>query len=183
MSDKIRLEDKYFSPFIRQEDILSAIKRMAKEIEKDLADKNPLFICILNGGFMFAAELMAELDDAYEICFAQYASYRGTESTGLLQEIMPPQISVKHRTVVILEDLIDSGLTLSHISDSYKRRGASEVKIAVLLHKPEAPKVIDIQPDYMGLSIDPAFIVGHGLDYNGKGRCYKDIYKILEEEL
>lgn len=181
MSKTIKLEDKCFSLYISDEKIQPEIKRVANEIKRDWGDKDPLFICILNGGFMFSSELMSELDDDFEICFAQYASYRGTKSTGLLQEIMPPQLSLEDRHVIILEDLIDSGLTISHVIDSYKRRGAASVKVAVLLHKPDAPKIVDIQPDYIGLEIGNEFIVGHGLDYNGRGRTFKDIYKIVEE--
>ncbi|MDO4790157.1 MAG: phosphoribosyltransferase family protein [Porphyromonas sp.] len=180
MPAQITLNDKSFSIYIHDSEIQPQIKRMAKEIVADMGDKNPLFICILNGSFMFTSELMREIDSDYQLCFAQYSSYSGTRSTGAIKEIMEPQISVEGRHVIILEDLIDSGLTLDHIRALYRSRGAKEVKLAVLLHKPDAPKVVDVKPDYLGLEIPPDFIVGHGLDYDGRGRLYKDIYKLIE---
>ena len=179
MSHIIQVSDKQFELYLKESLILPEIKRVAKEIVSDLGDKDPLFVCILNGAFMFAAELMKELCDCYELTFAKYSSYKGLYSTGELTEEVPPQLSVEGRTVVILEDLIDTGFTLSRVIELYKSRGAKDVKVAVMLSKPDVPKVVDVKPDYVGLEIPNDFIVGHGLDYNGRGRMFPDIYKVI----
>lgn len=179
--NNIKIEGLTFAPYILEEKIEPEIKRIAREIEADLGDKDPLFICILNGAFMFASDLIKELGRPYELSFAKYSSYEGTASTGVLREIMKPQADVKGRVVVILEDLIDTGFTLNKIVAQYKNEGALDVKIAVMLSKPEAHKESPIVPDYVGLEIANDFIVGRGLDYNGRGRMLRDIYIKVNE--
>ena len=176
--EDIRLGDRDFQLYLSEEQLLPEIERMAAEIIRDLGDKDPLFICILNGAFMFSTELFKAINREYELAFAKYSSYQGMSSSGHLTEEIPPQVSLEGRTVVILEDLVDTGFTLSRVVDLYKERGAKDIKIAVMLSKPNAPKVVNIIPDYIGLEIPNDFIVGHGLDYNGKGRFYKDIYVV-----
>lgn len=178
--DRIRLKDKEFELFITESEILNAVSLMAKQIKADVGDKNPLFVAILNGAFMFAADLMRALDDAYEITFARYASYQGLGSTGKIDEIMPVQVDLRGRTVVLLEDVIDTGFTMNLVMNKFKEQGAADVRLATMLFKPDALKC-KITPDYVGLPIPVEFIVGHGLDYDEKGRAYKDIYKIVSE--
>ena len=175
--EKIRLRDKTFKLFIPEAAIGEAIARMAAEIKRDIAGKDVLFVCILNGAFMFASELLAEMDDAYEVSFARYSSYAGTSSTHELKEIMPIKENVRGRTVVLLEDIIDTGFTMQGVLARLKELGAAEVKLATMLFKPESLQC-ELKPDYVGIRIPPAFIVGHGLDYDGLGRAYRDIYVI-----
>lgn len=175
--DTIRLKDKKFKRFIPEAKIKDAVSRIATEIKVDIVGKDTLFVCILNGAFMFAAEVMAALDDNYEITFARYSSYEGTDSTGILQEVMPIRESVAGRTVILLEDIIDTGFTMYHLREKLAKAGAKEVKLATLLFKPEALRC-ELKPDYVGLRIPPAFIVGHGLDYDGLGRAFRDIYVV-----
>ena len=176
---RIHLRDKDFELFITDAEIQAAVERMAQQIVLDMAGKRPLFVGILNGAFMFVADLMRALNGAYELTFARYSSYAGTSSTGVLQEVMPISVDVKGRTIILLEDIIDTGFTMSQVMAKLREQGAEEVRLATMLFKPESLKV-DLKPDYVGLQIPPAFIVGHGLDYDGLGRAYRDIYVIDE---
>lgn len=180
--DKIQLKDKKFKLFIPQESIAKAVAQVARQIEHDIKqqeNREVLFVCILNGAFMFASELMSELNESYEITFARYASYAGTNSTGVLQEIMPIRENIQGKTLILLEDIIDTGFTMKHVIAKLKEQGVAEVKLATMLFKPESLRC-DLKPDYVGIQIPPAFIVGHGLDYDGMGRAYRDIYVIDE---
>ncbi len=177
--DTIRIKDKVFEPFISQEEITSVIAKMAEQIKADVEGKNPLFVCILNGAFMFATELVYAMNVPYEITFARYASYQGTSSTGNLREILPIQEDIRGRTVVLLEDIVDSGFTMQNVIKRLYELEAGEVRLATLLLKPDALRC-ELKPDYVGFRIPNDFIVGHGLDYDQEGRCYRDIYKIRE---
>ena len=177
--DRIRLRDKEFELFIPEEEIKEAIARVAGRIRADVKDARPLFVGILNGAFMFAAELMRQLDEPYEITFARYSSYKGTRTTGIVREIMPVQADVKGRTLVLIEDIIDTGFTMQYVMDKLRKDGAADVNLATLLFKPDSLKCALI-PDYFGIRIQNDFIVGYGLDYDEMGRGYKDIYKIID---
>lgn len=176
--NKIRLKDKEFELFISEQEILTAISCMAKQIKEEIKDCNPLFVCILNGAFMFSAELMRELDGPYEITFARYSSYVGTSTSGKIKEITPVRADIQGRTVILLEDIIDTGLTVQFVMNRLKQEGAADVKLATMLFKP-ASLLCQVKPDYVGLEIPSDFIVGHGLDFEEQGRAYKDIYKIV----
>ena len=176
---RIHLRDKEFELFITDAEIQAAVERMAQQIASDMTGKRPLFVGILNGAFMFVADLMRVLDGDYELTFARYSSYAGTSSTGVLQEIMPISVDVKGRTIILLEDIIDTGFTMSRVMEKLREQGAEDVRLATMLFKPESLKV-DLTPDYVGLRIPPAFIVGHGLDYDEMGRSYRDIYQVVE---
>lgn len=178
--DRIRLKDKEFELFIPEQRITDAVDRMAEEIKKDIEGQNPLFVGILNGAFIFAGELMKSLNGPYEITFARYSSYEGTATTGKIKEITPIRADYEGRTVILLEDIIDTGLTMQYVKNKLMRRGAGDVKLATLLYKPDS-LVCDLTPDYVGLEIPPVFIVGHGLDYDELGRSYKDIYKLVDK--
>jgi hypoxanthine phosphoribosyltransferase len=177
---RIKLWDKEFEISLPFEEIQSAIRKMAVQMKTDLEGKSALFVCILNGSFMFAADLMKELElsDA-EISFLKLASYSGTSSTGEIRELIGLNENIKDRTVVVLEDIVDSGHTIADVMAQITERGAKEVRVATLLFKPDALK-IKIQLDYVGLEIPNDFIVGYGLDYDRRGRNLKDIYTLVK---
>ena len=177
--DKILLKDKEFSLFIPDMELQAAIARMADRIKADVAGNNPLFVGILNGAFMFTADLMREMDASYEVTFARYSSYQGISSTCHVKEIMPVQADVRGRMVILLEDVIDTGYTMNYVVRKLRDEGAADVRVATMLFKPASLRC-DLRPDYIGLRIPDDFIVGHGLDYDGLGRSYRDIYKLVE---
>lgn len=176
----IRLKDKTFELFIREEEILQSITTMAARIKADMEGIQPLFISILKGAYMFTGELMRAYDGDCEITFGRFSSYQGTSSQGVIKELVPVLEDVTGRTVILIEDIVDTGLTMKYVIEQLKRKGAADVRIATLLFKPDS-LVCDLKPDYIGISIPSVFIVGHGLDYDEAGRCYKDIYKLKEE--
>ncbi|MEG1616354.1 MAG: hypoxanthine phosphoribosyltransferase [Bacteroidales bacterium] len=175
----IQVKDKLFKPFISSEEIQKAICKIADEINRDLAGKNPLFICVLNGAFMFASDLYKEINIDSEITFMRMKSYDGMSTTGHVKSITGLLEDVEGRTVVVIEDIVDTGYTMKSIIEQLQEKGAGEVRIATLLYKPEALKV-DLKLDYVALEIPNAFIVGYGLDYDELGRNLKDIYVIAE---
>lgn len=173
----VKIKDKEFEIFIPEATIGEAINKIAVQINKELDGKDPLFVCVLNGSFMFAAELMKKLTIPCEISFVRMASYQGTSSTGKIKEVYGLEEKITDRTVVIIEDIVDTGHTMSLILEQLSIQKPKELKIATLLFKPEALKSpIDI--DYVALEIPNDFIVGFGLDYDGYGRNLADIYKI-----
>jgi len=176
---RIQLLDKEFGLSIPASDIKKAIWTMADKINKDLKDKNPLMVCILNGSFMFSADLMKLVEFPCQISFVKLASYEGLGSTGKVKELIGFNEELKGRTVVLLEDIVDTGVTVENSVKQMLATGASEVIVATLLFKPDACKR-DIKLDYVGLEIPNDFIVGYGLDYNGYGRNLPDIYSVIE---
>jgi hypoxanthine phosphoribosyltransferase len=180
MVKNVTILDKQFRIFIPYERIRSAIETMADKMNADLAGKNPLFVCILNGSFMFAAELYKRIEIIEsEITFVKLASYHGTQTTGEVKQLIGINETVKGRTVVILEDIVDTGITIDHILKQLVSFEPAEIKIATLLLKPEA-LVKPVQLDYIGLEIPNDFIVGYGLDYNGQARNLIDIYTLIK---
>lgn len=179
MNKTIRLKDKDFALYIPEQDIVNAITRMADNIGHDIAGKNPLFVGILNGAYMFVAELMSKLSPDYELTFAAYSSYHGTKPDEIIQETLPVRGEIRNRPVILLEDIIDTGLTMQHITQKLYHAGADDVRIATMLFKPNALKC-NLTPDYVGMEVDNDFLVGFGLDYDGLGRSSRDIYKIIQ---
>jgi hypoxanthine phosphoribosyltransferase len=177
----IQLKDKKFELFIPEKDIQAAICRMAEQIRKDTENNNPLFVGILNGAFMFIADLMQRLNGPYELTFARYSSYKGAATSGVIHEIMPIKSSIRERSLILLEDIIDTGFTMHHLMDKLKKEGARDVKLATMLFKPGALQYNDVSPDYVGLTIPDDFIVGYGLDYDELGRAYRDIYRLVKD--
>ena len=177
----VTILDKEFELFIPYEKIRSIVEEMAEQMNQDLKGKNPLFLCILNGSFMFAAEIFKRISllDA-EISFIKLASYAGTNSTGSVKELIGLNEDLTGRTIVVLEDIVDSGITIAKTIEQIKSKNPLEIKIASLILKPEALKV-KVQLDYIGIEIPNDFIVGYGLDYNGRGRNLIDIYKVIEK--
>lgn len=173
----IRLHDKQFVPFIEEKQILEASHNLALQIRRDMDGKRPLFIVVLNGAFLFAADLFRFYEDDAEITFLRVSSYHGTSSSGQVKQLMEIQEDVNGRDIVLVEDIIDSGLTIRFVTDSLKSKGAASVKIATLLFKPEAYRET-LPVDYIGFRVANDFLVGYGLDYDGLGRNLRAIYKL-----
>lgn len=176
--ENVKIKDKEFALFIPEKKILEQIDRVAQEINRDLAGKNPLFVCVLNGAFMFAADLMKKVSIPSEISFVKLSSYKGTTSTGKLKELIGLQEDIEGRSVVIVEDIVDTGHTMVSVIEQLKQKYPSEVRVATLLYKPNALKV-ELKLDYVAMEIPNDFILGYGLDYDGYGRNLADIYKII----
>lgn len=174
----ITINDKQFELLIEQEVIENEIKRVAERINIELKDKKPLFIAVLNGAFMFAGELMKQVNILSEITFVRLASYQGTSSSQNVKTILGLNESIKGRTIVIIEDIVDSGNTMAALIDELTDLDPADIRIATLLYKPAAMKK-KLHLDYVALEIPNDFIVGYGLDYDGFGRNLKDIYKVI----
>ncbi|TRX72252.1 hypoxanthine phosphoribosyltransferase [Carboxylicivirga sp. M1479] len=177
--NRVKILDREFDLSIPEEKLLKAVDQVAERINKDLDGKNPLMICVLNGSFMFASDLMKRLTIACEISFVKLSSYSGTGSTGTVKEIIGLNQDIKDRTVVLLEDIVDTGLTIINTVEQVKQMGPADVRVATMLFKPDACKR-DVKLDYVGMDIPNDFIVGYGLDYDGYGRNLKDIYTVVE---
>ncbi len=177
----IKLHDKYFKPFISAKEIDGAIQRLATEIAKDIGDEIPVFVGILNGSFMVVSDFVKKYPKPCEVTFIKLASYEGVKSTEDIQRLIGLTQDLTGRTVVILEDIIDTGNTLHEVHRIFKNEAVKSLKIATLFYKPEAYKK-DFKLHYVGIEIPNKFIVGYGLDYNGLGRNLTDIYKIKETQ-
>lgn len=175
----IHIKDKDFKVSIPEEEILKQVDRVATEINRDLAGKNPLFLAVLNGSFMFASDLMKRITIPCEISFVKLASYQGVTSTGVVRDVIGINENLTGRTIVIVEDIIESGTTMLHMLETLGTYSPESVHIATLLVKPEKLKV-DLDIKYAAMNIPNDFIVGYGLDYDGFGRNYKDIYTVVD---
>lgn len=175
----IKVHDKEFVPFISSNTIQHKIKDLAGQLSQDYRNKRPLFIAILNGAFIFASDLFKQLDIEAEICFIKLASYKGTKSTGHVVTAIGLDTDIKGRHVIILEDIIDTGKTLYEFLPQINNQQPASVKIAALLHKPEATKY-QFPIDYTCFSIPNKFVLGYGLDYDGLGRNINEIYQLHE---
>ena len=177
----IQVNGKKFQPYLTAEEIYKQIKRLGAAINKDYKDKRPLFIAILNGSFMFASDLFKELSIDAEICFIKLASYKGTRSTGHVVTSIGLDESLKDKHVVIIEDIVDTGKTLSEFMPQLADHQPASLKIAALLHKPDA-LVYPLTIDYLGFSVPNKFLLGYGLDFDGLGRNLKEIYQLIGDE-
>lgn len=173
----VQVHDKNFDPFLSAEAIQASVKKLAKELDTDYAGKTPLFIAILNGSFIFAADLFKYLQIPAEISFIKLASYKGTTSTGHVITSIGLDAEIKDRHIIILEDIIDTGKTMHQFLPQIMNMQPASLKIAVLLHKPEAT-VHNIPVDYCCFTIPDKFVVGYGLDYDGQGRNLDAIYQL-----
>ena len=180
LAKTIQIKDKKFSLSIPEHEIQKAVLQVAHQITVDYTGKTPLFIVVLNGAFMFAADLMKEIDFPCEISFVKFSSYRGTTSSGMLNETAGLNQSVEGRDVIIVEDIVDTGITIEGVINSLKAQGTKSIAVAAFLQKPEALQR-EVTIDYVALKIPNNFIVGYGLDYDGYGRNLKDIYTVVNE--
>lgn len=173
----MRIKDKDFVPFLSSEDISQKVKALAKQLDKDYINKKPLFIAILNGSFIFAADLFKEIKMPCEISFMKLSSYEEMASTGNVKELIGLNENVFQRDVVIIEDIVDTGHTMKNILDQFNDRGVNSVEVVSLLIKPEALQN-DISITYVGFEIPNKFVVGYGLDYDGFGRNINAILQL-----
>ena len=174
----LKVHDKEFIPYITSKEIEEQVARVAKEINKDYQGKKPLFIAILNGAFIFAADLFKQINVEAEICFIKLASYKGVKSTGKVITAIGLDAELFNRDVIIVEDIVDTGKTLSQFLPQLEHQHPASLKVASLLHKPSAT-VHSIKIDYLGFTIPDKFVLGYGLDYDGLGRNVKEIYQLV----
>ncbi|MCI6160678.1 MAG: hypoxanthine phosphoribosyltransferase [Prevotellaceae bacterium] len=175
----IKIKDKTFRTSIPEDEILERVKAVADRLNKDMEGKNPLFIAVLNGSFMFAADLMRMVTVPCEISFVKLASYQGTTSTGRITEVIGMNEDISGRTVVIVEDIVDTGLTMKRMLETLGTRNPESIHICTLLVKPEKLSV-DLKIEYAAMEIPNDFIVGYGLDYDQQGRNLRDIYTVMD---
>lgn len=175
----VKIKDKAFKTFIPEKEILEHVKVVADRINEDMKDKNPLFLAVLNGSFIFAADLMRMITIPCQISFVKLASYQGTTSTGKITEVIGINEDLAGRNVIIVEDIVDTGLTMKRMVETLGTRHPESIHICTLLVKPEKLQV-DLDIEYAAMSIPNDFIVGYGLDYDQEGRGLRDIYSIVK---
>jgi hypoxanthine phosphoribosyltransferase len=174
---QIKVHDKTFETYLSEDTIQARIKELAENINKDYAGKRPLFVAILNGSFMFASDLFKYLSIEAEICFIKLASYKGMKSSGKVVTTIGLDDDLFGKDVIIVEDIVDTGKTLHKFLPKLLHQQPASLKIAALLHKPEATEY-PLTLNYIGFSIPNKFVVGYGLDYDGLGRNLKEIYQL-----
>ena len=173
----IKIKDKEFVPMISEAEIKERVKAVAQQISKDMEGKNPLLLAVLNGSFVFAADLMREITIPCEISFVKLASYQGTTSTGKVKEVIGINEDLSGRSIIIVEDIVESGLTMKRMIESIGTRNPESVNICTLLLKPDRLKT-DLDIKYVAFSIPNDFILGYGLDYDQQARGLRDIYTL-----
>ena len=177
----VQLKDKEFEVYISHQDLSVRIQALASQINQQYEGRCPLFVAILNGAFMFAAHLLQHVSIPCEITFIKVASYEALHSTGKITELLGLKEDISGRDVIILEDIVDSGLTMEGIVSSIKSQNPRSIQVATLLFKPQALKAA-VELHYVGFEIPNAFVVGFGLDYDGLGRNLQDLYVLKEKE-
>lgn len=175
----IQIHDNFFEIYIEENEVQDAVQQVAQQINLNYFSKDVLLVCVLNGSFMFTADLMKNLTVRSEVTFVKYKSYEGTESTGEVKEIMGIQVPIKDKEIIIVEDIVDTGQTLSHIYKVLQKHQPKSIKTATLLYKPKAYKGT-LPIDYVGKEIPNDFVVGYGLDYDEQGRHLPAIYKLKD---
>lgn len=176
----VKIHDKTFKISYTEEEILKHVKVVADRINKDMEGKNPLFLAVLNGSFIFAADLMRMITIPCEISFVKLASYQGTMSTGRIKEVIGINEDISGRDIIIVEDIVESGLTMKRMMESLGTRNPASIHICTLLLKPEK-LTVDLDVEYVAMEIPNDFIVGYGLDYDQQGRNLREIYTLVEE--
>ena len=177
---RVKIKDKTFETSMTEAEIKQRVKELAQQMSCDLEGKNPLFLAVLNGAFIFAADLMREMTIPCEISFVKLASYQGTTSTGTIHEVIGINEDLSGRAVVIVEDIVESGLTIKRMMEQIGTRHPASVQVCTLFFKPEQLKE-DLKLDYVAFSIPNDFILGYGLDYDQQGRGLKDLYTLVTE--
>ena len=178
---QIKVKDKTFQVSIPAETIAHEVTHVAAEINRDFAGREPIFMPVLNGSFIFAADLLRQVDLPCKVCFIKLASYQGMQSTGEIREVIGLAEDITGRDVIIVEDIIDSGITMAHMLETLQNHNPASISVCSLLVKPDALKVA-IPIHYRAMDIPNDFIVGYGLDYDGFGRNTKDIYTLIPSE-
>lgn len=182
MNEILTVNGLRFKPFLRVDTIQEQVRRVAAEIRNDYEGKSPIFLCVLNGAFVFAADLYRELAMTNsKIQFVKYSSYEGTNTTGEVKQVIGLSENVEGKDIVIIEDIVDTGLTAVKMIDDLRKLNPASIRFATLLHKQESSKT-GFVPDYIAFSIPPLFVVGYGLDLDGKARNLPEIYINCDEE-
>jgi hypoxanthine phosphoribosyltransferase len=171
--------NRVFKPFIPEADILKRVKEIGTDISRDYADKDPLFLILLNGAFLFAADLIKEVRVPCQVSFIKLSSYSGTESTGNVCQLIGLSENLKDRHVILVDDIVDTGLTMTKVIDSVSKEGPASLAVTSLLLKPDSFQG-GFEVHYVGFSIPDRFVVGYGLDYDGYGRNLRDIFQIAD---
>lgn len=179
MNSEVTVLDKTFVPYLSAADIAGQVARLGQTISAEYAGKNPLFIAILNGSFMFASDLFKHISIPSEICFIKLASYKGTKSTGHVVTAIGLDLAVQGRDVIVIEDIVDTGKTLAAFLPELELQRPASLAICALLHKPEATQY-PLNLTHVGFSIPNRFVVGYGLDYDGFGRNLPEIYQLKD---
>ncbi len=177
--NSIIIKDKTFIPFIEEESLLDAVKKVAQQINKDYEGKQPVFLGVLNGSFMFFSDLLKSIDLSSTVSFVKLASYEGTNSKGVVNELIGLSEDISGKDIIIVEDIVDTGNTSEKLFQILGKKNPNSIKIATLLYKPEAYKKSH-PVDYVGLEIPNAFVLGYGLDYDGLGRNLNSIFVLKE---
>lgn len=180
LQDEVIVHDKHFRIKITSEEIQQRVRELAERISDDYRDKNPLFIGVLTGAAIFTVDLIMNIPYNCELSFLRVNSYLGTDSTGMVNSVIGLKEDITNRHVLIVEDIIDTGITAGHLIDDLRQKNPASLKIATALFKPKALKR-NLTPDYVGFEVEPEFVIGYGLDYNGHGRNLKDIYVLKQE--
>ena len=176
--EKVKIHDKEFRVSITAAEIQSRIAALGKQLSREMDGKKPMFVAVLNGSFLFAADLLKNVSCECEITFVRVSSYAGTQSTGTVRNLVGLNEKIEGRTVILVEDIVDSGDTVVYLLNELKKEHPKEIKIASLLLKPKALKH-EIHVDYKGFEVPNDFLVGYGLDYDGIGRNLNDIYTLI----
>lgn len=175
----MQIRDRHFEIFISEEKIKKRVSEIADQVNKDYIIKKPLFLSILNGAFIFTADLFREISIPSEVSFIKLRSYRKMESSGKIKELLGLEHNIFNRNIIIIEDVVDTGKTLNHVLEEFNNLGTKSIEILTLLYKPEV-NIYPVPLKYVGFEIPDKFVVGYGLDYDEHGRNLKDIYKLVE---
>lgn len=175
---KVEIEDKVFQLMLEYDQIKKRTRLLGIQLNLEYENKVPLFIGVLNGSFLFMADLLKEVDISCEVAFIRVASYEGESSTGTVREVIGLDVDLKDRDIILVEDIVDTGLTLNYILETVKKHEPASVKVCTLLYKPSAMTHEIEDMSYVGFEIPNEFVVGYGLDYKGLGRNLKDIYRV-----
>ena len=177
----IEVNGRVFDEYVSAQKIAECVKKVAERINTDYAGKKPLFICVLNGAFMYASDLFKQIELPTEITFVRLKSYEGTATTGDVKILNPLTVDVKDRDVIVIEDIVDTGLTMHGFVKYLKEQGTNSVEITSFLFKPEALRYADAEPKYIGLEIPTKFVLGYGLDYDEMGRNLPALYVLRDK--